>query len=579
MKQNFETVNKILENECITPVYQPIVSLVNGQVYGYEALSRIANENLTMNIETMFRTADQMGKAWEMESLCRKKALKNARLMPENAKLFLNVNSNIINDNKFKAGFTRRKLNKYEIDSENIIFEITERVAILDRNTFFESINHYKEQNYGIAIDDVGSGYSGLNVIVDAKPTFIKLDMYLVRNIDKDETKIALCKAFVEFCKNSNIKMIAEGIETESELRTLVQLGVPYGQGYFLGIPKADFTTIEADKQQLIADCFSNGYVETNKDGIFPPIESICKRSTAVAPGTKAIEVFELLSQNPSIMEVCVVREERPVGFMTRGDIYAAFGGRYGYDLNYKKSMKEIMNTEFLRVNCGVPIDRVSRLAMQRPHEMLYNPIVVEKDNKYLGIVTVKDLLDSCTRIQVDSAMHSNPLTGLPGNHQIEKEIMGRLFGEDPFCITYYDLDNFKAYNDAYGFGNGDLMLVMVADILKDCARNREFVGHIGGDDFIVISDYNDCSGYCQTVIEAFSNRVLTLYNNTDVENQYIISKNRHGVTEQFPLASLSIAGISNREKKYRSIHDFSKDIAVLKKKCKARNGNYFEIL
>ncbi len=405
MKQDFETVNKILEEECITPVYQPIVSLVNGEAYGYEALSRIANESLSINIEAMFRTADQMGKAWELEALCRKKALKNARAMPDQTKLFLNVNSNIINDQKFKAGFTKRKLNKYDLDSENIIFEITERVAILDRNTFFESINHYKNQNYGIAIDDVGSGYSGLNVIVDAKPTFIKLDMYLVRNIDQDETKIALCKAFVEFCKNSNIKMIAEGIETENELRTLIRLGVHYGQGYFLGIPKADFAEIEADKRKLIADCFSRGYVDTYKGSAFPPIESICKRSTAVMPGTKAIEVFELLSRNPSIMEVCVVKEERPVGFMTRGDIYAAFGGRYGYDLNFKKSIKDIMNSEFLRVNHGVPIDRVSRLAMQRPYEILYNPIVVERDNKYLGIVTVKDLLDSCTRIQVDSAI------------------------------------------------------------------------------------------------------------------------------------------------------------------------------
>ncbi|WP_312612863.1 diguanylate cyclase domain-containing protein [Oscillibacter sp.] len=209
----------------------------------------------------------------------------------------------------------------------------------------------------------------------------------------------------------------------------------------------------------------------------------------------------------------------------------------------------------------------------------MYNPIVVEKDGKYLGIVTIKNLLDACTKVEVDIARHSNPLTGLPGNPAIEKEILSRIFTDAPYCVTYYDIDNFKAYNDAYGFENGDKMLTLLAEILKTCAVRKEFIGHIGGDDFIVICDYHEGERYCGAVVERFSREVKSLYREQDIRNGYIISKNRNGVTESFPIAGLSVAGISNRVRKYENIGDFSQDIAQLKKKCKKQQGNYIEIL
>ena len=144
---------------------------------------------------------------------------------------------------------------------------------------------------------------------------------------------------------------------------------------------------------------------------------------------------------------------------------------------------------------------------------------------------------------------------------------------------SHNDLDNFKAYNDAYGFQNGDLMLALVANILKKCATKNEFIGHIGGDDFIVICDYHEGEDYCKFVINEFSSQVMSLYRDEDIKNGYIVSKNRSGVTENFPIASLSIAGISNKIHSYKNVDNFSKDIAQIKKKCKKQPGNYFEIL
>jgi len=94
-------------------------------------------------------------------------------------------------------------------------------------------------------------------------------------------------------------------------------------------------------------------------------------------------------------------------------------------------------------------------------------------------------------------------------------------------------------------------MLALVADILRECAVKNEFIGHIGGDDFIVICDYLEGEDYCKSVIDNFSLKVTSLYRDEDVKNGYIVSKNRHGVTENFSIASLSVAGISNKTKTY----------------------------
>ena len=581
---NNDILDKILEGGYITPVYQPIVSLTDGKTFGYEALSRISKQEFKMDIEQMFRLADKMNKSWELEALCRTKALKNSIHIENGKKLFLNVNPNIIHDEKFKEGFnregfTRTRLSEYGLDFRNIIFEITERVAIIDNEAFMGSIEHYRKQNYGIAIDDVGAGYSGLNTITNIRPNIMKLDMDLVRNIDKDETKQFMCKAMVDFSKNAGILLIAEGIETEEELKTLIKLNVDLGQGFFLGIPQPTCNDIATEKTELINKYYTKKYSDKIRSSVYPIIGHLSRQGYCFHPDEKVENIYEALKFNPLITDFTIVEDDIPVGFMSKAILYEIFGGRYGFSLHAGKSIRHLAKTDFLRVNYDMPVDQVSKFAMQRSFEQLYDPVVVEREGKYSGIVTIKDLLDSFIKVEVDIAMHSNPLTGLPGNLLIEKEILNRIFSDAPYCITYYDLDSFKAYNDAYGFQNGDKMLALIANILKTCAVKNEFIGHIGGDDFIVVGDYHEGEIYCNTVIKEFSSKVTSLYRDEDVKNGFIVSKNRHGVTETFPIASLSIAGISNKTNSYNSIDDFSRDIAKLKKKCKKIAGNYFEIL
>ncbi|MCK8060915.1 MULTISPECIES: EAL domain-containing protein [unclassified Fusibacter] len=245
-----DALDYIVSNKKIRTVFQPIISLRDGSVLGHEALSRITHDCAIKNPDMLFTIAEKFNRLWDLELLCRTTALESAfkfMIPPYDKKLFINVNPNVMHDESYKSGFTKAFLDQYEITPSNVIFEITERNVITDLNGFKSTIDHYKNQDFKIAIDDAGAGYSGLNLIIDVKPNYVKLDMGLIRNVDQDRLKYALVKGMVEFSRASNILLIAEGIETFEELSTLVELGVQYGQGYFIQKPDDEIKEINTE--------------------------------------------------------------------------------------------------------------------------------------------------------------------------------------------------------------------------------------------------------------------------------------------------------------------------------------------
>ncbi len=583
-KGEFELEDKILsqlddiiDGKHIKTVFQPIVSLRDGSIIGHEALSRITCCSDLANPEQMFQAAGESNRLWDLEQLCRTTALRTAYLKmqpPYAKKLFLNVNPNIMHDAKFKQGFTKEYLQQYGITPENIIFEITERKAIDDMSGFKGTISHYKNQSYQIAVDDAGAGYSGLNLISDINPHFIKLDMQLIRNIDSDSIKYALVRSMVELSHISNISLIAEGVETKEELTTLINLGVQYAQGYLLQRPNENIEDISPAILQILNE------VNQRKNHIFGGtvsntfIENICTESETIPPCSKVEEVFDRLKQDSASFGLCVVEEGAVLGVVTKSRLVLQLSGRYGFSLNGRRYISSLMDCDFLSVDCKTPISAVSHMAMSRPAEKLYDFIVVTKNDKYLGTVTIKDLLQKTTEIEVVNAKYQNPLSGLPGNLVIEQKITKCISDEAQYCVIYIDIDNFKAYNDVYGFENGDRIIKLLADTILTYLPKEQFVGHIGGDDFVVILNNYEGAGLCGLIIDAFSKKGLQYYNAQDIANGYITAENRRGKIEKFPLISLSIAGISNKTRHYSGVNELTEELARLKKKSKQQCGN-----
>ena len=308
----------ILEEKAIETVFQPIISLQTGQVYGYEALTRGPINTVLHNPENLFDYALKNGKLWELENLCRANALKCAYELQAEGKLFLNVNPNIMNDPKFKQGFTKEFLSLFNMDSDMIVFEITEREAINNLKDFINTIDHYKKQFYQIAIDDVGSGYSGLNIITDVRPHFIKLDMKLTRNINTDRTKQLLVRSLCEFANYSQIHIIAEGIETAEELDTLIDIGVHFGQGYYIQKPNAKLFPIQSELIRFIQkentrknSIISNRITDTSIENIATPLHMISS-DMAIS------NVSKLMESNDSLPGFCITENNKLIGLITR---------------------------------------------------------------------------------------------------------------------------------------------------------------------------------------------------------------------------------------------------------------------
>ncbi|MGL6104958.1 GGDEF domain-containing protein [Romboutsia sp.] len=560
-------LDRILEKEAINIVYQPIVSIIQCEIIGYEALARGPEGSVLQYPDKLFETARKYNKTWELESLCRIKAIQGANIIPENKFLFINVDPHIFRDENFKRGVTKEFIEKNNMSCEHIIFEITEKTSIGDYANFKKALENYTDQGFKIAIDDTGAGYSGLKTITETKPNYVKIDMDIIRDIDKDTFKQALIEAFVKLSISTSMKLIAEGIETEAELLTLINLGVCHGQGYFLGRPDRKFQELNDKVKEKIEkyNKLKNNRIIRVEDYY---IGEIARLDKSFDLNTKSIEIKKIFDES-DLRGICIVDGEYPKGLVMKHTLYGTFSTLYGNAIFTKVPIYELMETKPLIVDYYTPMTQVSKAAMNRETENVYDYIVVTKNNKYYGIVTVKILLHYTTMLESNYARNLNPLSGLPGNLIIDKVLENCVEKGTNHCILYFDLDNFKSYNDNYGFESGDKMLKYTSHLLKYQCQSmfpfNSFIGHIGGDDFIFVVEGNleNCKLLCENIIDEFNKNILNFFNETDKKNKFIESINREGRKVKSEITSLSVAGLYDS---FTDIDEIGTSISKIKK-------------
>lgn len=286
--------------------------------------------------------------------------------------------------------------------------------------------------------------------------------------------------------------------------------------------------------------------------------------------------VDQIFKSNPQLQGVAVTENGQPVALIMRIRFYQQIGTLYGYTLYMGRSVELVMDRNPLIVDYAAPIIDVSRLAMARQDENLYDYVIVTHGQSLFGAVSVRDLLLNFAEIQAVAASFLNPLTGLPGNLSITEWMVKTLLQEQ-FSVLYIDLDHFKAYNDTYGFKEGDRMLQATAEILKqEAIRLGGLLGHIGGDDFILfINNYNYGEG-CRRIIAAFEAAVKEFYHAGHLAQSYVLTESRSGALEEIPLVSISIAVVTNRSRRFASAEELSAEAARFKKSCKMTRGSTY---
>jgi EAL domain-containing protein (putative c-di-GMP-specific phosphodiesterase class I)/CheY-like chemotaxis protein len=235
-------LKNILKEGLITPFFQPIFLFDGFQPLGFEVLSRPPQEGLLNNPEYLFKAALNFGRYFELEMLCWRKCFTQWQKGGGKGKIFLNCSPYLIEHKKFDETV----LSWEDFSSEAMVLEITERMAIHDYAMFFEKLRGFKSKGVDIAVDDVGGGYASLDTIAQTLPTYVKIDIALIRDIHTSRLKQSIVESLVSFCKKNDIATIAEGIEQMEELKKLVELKVDCGQGYLLAKPSPEIVTESA---------------------------------------------------------------------------------------------------------------------------------------------------------------------------------------------------------------------------------------------------------------------------------------------------------------------------------------------
>jgi len=228
-------LQKLILEEALSTIYEPIVALSTRQTLGYEALTRGPGGGPLASPMVCFNIAQRCGLDYELDTLCRRLALQNARGLRSDELLFLNILPSSVHDLDFSESGMRRALDELGISPGQIVFEISERQTIGNYTRFREAVHTMVELGCRIAVDDVGSGYSNLETAIELNPDFLKVDRTLIHLIHDDPQKQEILRGLVRLGHKMKAAIIAEGIECEEERTSLRELGVSYGQGYSIG--------------------------------------------------------------------------------------------------------------------------------------------------------------------------------------------------------------------------------------------------------------------------------------------------------------------------------------------------------
>jgi EAL domain-containing protein (putative c-di-GMP-specific phosphodiesterase class I)/GGDEF domain-containing protein len=570
-------LREIIQQRKLTALFQPILNLKSGEFYGYEGLIRGPSDSTLHSPLNLFGAAAQQNLTLEVEMLSRQIVLETFVQLNLPGNLFLNVSPETLLHPSFKNGCTLDFIKKLGLSPERVVIEITENQPTYDFAGMRSALLHYRAMGFQIAIDDLGEGFSSLRLWSELRPEFIKIDMHFVQGVDTDPIKLQFLKSIQLIAESCGTHVIAEGIETDSELSTIRDLGIMLGQGYFIARP-APTPPLLASKET--SSILSNKKIAALPKNTFTPqgkvvAQKLLRHIEPVHPDTENEQILDLFSANPMLRVIPVVHHGIPVGLINRSNFIDHFVKPFQRELLGKKPCSLSMQHEPLLVEKHMPIEELGHFIADADERHFNNGFIITDQGRYLGVASGQDLLRELTQMQITAARYANPLTLLPGNVPINEQIEQLLDSGVPFYACYCDLDNFKPYNDVYSYRHGDEMIQLAGRILSmACDPKSDFIGHIGGDDFILLLQSSDYKARCEQSLRSFSQAASLLFKPDHLAAGGYTSEDRHNNAIFHPLVSLSIGAVHITSDRYFSHYEVSAAATAAKKMAKRTPGN-----
>ena len=577
MEQVMTPLREIIEQRRLSALFQPVIDLKSGEFLGFEGLIRGPADSPLHSPVNLFGAAEQQGLQLELEMLSRQVVLETFAKLNLPGNLFLNVSPETLTNPSFKDGQTLAYLQQLGIDPDRVIIEITENQPTFDFEGMRNALLHYRGMGFKIAIDDLGEGFSSLRLWSELRPEFIKIDMHFVQGVDHDPIKLQFLKSIQHIADSCDTRVIAEGVETEAELRVVKDLGIALGQGYFIARP--------SPIPPLLASTETSRIINSSNIAVFPRTDFNPRSQTtaqklltyveAVQPETINDHVFQRFTVNPALRIIPVVKGGKPLGLINRYQFIDRFAKPYQRELMGKKPCHELISSEPLLVEKNMPIEELSHFLAEADSRHFADGFIITDNGRYIGVASGQDLLRELTQMQLEAARYANPLTLLPGNVPINEHIERLLHANTPFVACYCDLDNFKPFNDTYSYRKGDEMIQLTGRILSwACDPKLDFIGHIGGDDFILLMQSRDWKTRCEQALRSFEQAAGLMFREEHLAAGGYHSEARDGSIKFHPLTSLSIGATHIHPGQFMSHHEVSAAMSEAKKMAKKISGS-----
>ncbi|HRL08049.1 MAG TPA: GGDEF domain-containing protein [Aliarcobacter sp.] len=562
--------------------FQPIIYAQSGKLYAVEALLRNVQDipNIT-TIDDLFDLVFSNDYLYEFDLLLREKAIKKfANINIPNLKLFYNLDNRIIYNKNYSSGNTQKILTKYNLSKDKIIFELSEKGTSIEQNALSTMLQRYKQSGYSIAIDDFGIGVSGLKLLYFSEANIIKIDRFFISNIDQDSKKKLFCSSIIDMAHIMGMQVIAEGVETQKEFYTCKDIGADFIQGFLVQKPTKNINEILPiynDISNLILDDKREDQNKFIDEQFIDKIEPLPVNSSLY-------DIILHFKKNTEHNFVPIVDEFRYfLGIIYESDIKKISYSQYGLSLaqnqNFSTTLLKYLKPA-LSVEISWGIDKI--LEMYNLNFQNSLGIFITNSDKYLGFINLNSLLTMSYKRNIEIATNQSPLTKLPGNKQIEKFIANsfRNIQINTTHIIYFDFNDFKPFNDIYGFRQGDRAILIFSELLQKRYPKNSFIAHIGGDDFFVgLTDFTfeDVFELTLDIQNEFKYSAKNLYSNEDKELGYIVSKDRFGTTRNFNLLSVSCAIVEINCKS--NILNFDDTLNIMKKESKSSKEPVYKVL
>ena len=563
-------------------VFQPIVDLRDGGVHAHEALIRGPVGTPLHSPDALLSAAAKEGLGYEFEMACIVTQLFAWGKLRQSGRLFLNISAEVMVELVAHRGIGHllEQLSLSGVLPRHVVLEITEHERVKDMDRLDEVVSALRETGISIALDDFGDGRSSLRLWSQLRPEIVKIDKYFVQNISATADKLKTVRALLQIADIFETSLVAEGIENAQDLRVIRDLDVRYCQGFFLGRPESQpLLEVGEAVTELLNDAPIAVYPESAQQvnsGLINGFNII--KAPTVTPKTTNNAVASIFQLEPNLHAVAVLEKGRPVAIINRLLFMNQYAKLYYRDLSGRKSCMENANTEPRLIEKNYQIDELVGILTSEDQRYLTDGFIVTDNGCYLGLGTGDQLVRNVTESRIEAARHANPLTFLPGNIPITQHIERLLRKQTRFVACYADLNSFKPFNDCYGYWRGDAMIRLLASVIKtQCDAQRDFLGHVGGDDFIVLFQSPDWRERCQRIIAEFNAQAVHLFEESARLAGGIEAEDRQGVRRFFPLTTLSIGAVVVPSGQTLHAEDVANQAALAKHDAKLSGDGFFE--